>query len=94
MRVTGVRIAGWLMDSAAWSKRVGVELPRQKPMTMLAICLVKPESLEAVYDKKFTSFCDAWERAYVPPHMDMSNGEVRIVRPLTRIDGKKLNDIW
>ena len=62
-----VRILGWLRDSVAWNQVTHLDLPRQNALTLLPICLVKPGSLDAIFDSKYLDYCDAWEEGYMPP---------------------------
>jgi hypothetical protein len=64
-----LRVLGWLRDSVAWSKVTRLDLPRQNPMTLLPICLVKVRNSDAVFDSKYLEYCEAWQKGYMPPDM-------------------------
>jgi hypothetical protein len=64
-----LRVLGWLRDSAAWATVTKLDLPRQNPMTLLPICLVKVRNSNAAFDRKYAEYCEAWERGYMPPNM-------------------------
>lgn len=64
-----LRVLGWLRDSAAWATVTKLDLPRQNPMTLLPICLVKVRNSDAVFDSKYAEYCDAWQKGYMPPNM-------------------------
>ena len=64
-----LRVLGWVRDSIAWSKVTHLDLPRQNPMTLLPICLVKVRNSDAVLDNKYVEYCDAWQRGIMPPDM-------------------------
>lgn len=64
-----LRVLGWVRDSVAWAKVTHLDLPRQNPMTLLPICLVKVRNSDAVFDSKYVDYCDAWQKGYMPPDM-------------------------
>jgi hypothetical protein len=64
-----LRVLGWLRDSVAWAKVTHLGLPRQNPMTLLPICLVKVHNSDALFDSKYLEFCDAWQKGFMPPNM-------------------------
>ena len=64
-----LRMLGWLRDSAAWSKVTRLDLPRQNPMTLLPICLVKVHNSDAIFDSKYVEYCEAWQKGYMPPDL-------------------------
>ncbi len=64
-----LRVLGWLRDSIAWSKVTHLDLPRQNPMTLLPICLVKVQNSDAAFDSKYVEYCEAWRKGYMPPDL-------------------------
>lgn len=66
-----LRAFGWLRDTAEWSKVIRWDLPKQNPMTLLPICLVKVHSSDAVFDSSYVEYCDAWQKGLMPPDMDV-----------------------
>jgi hypothetical protein len=63
------RILGWVRSTSAWSKFTGLNLPRQNPLTLLPICLVKVRNSDAIFDGKYVEYCEAWRKGYMPPNM-------------------------
>ncbi len=66
-----LRVFGWIVDSAVWTKSLQLDLPRQNPMLLLSACLVKSRGLDAVFDSKSEKYCEAWRSGYMPPDMNM-----------------------
>jgi hypothetical protein len=64
-----LRVLGWIQDTAAWSKVTHLDLPRQNPMTLAPICLIKVRNSDAVFDDKYVKYCEAWLRGTMPPNM-------------------------
>jgi hypothetical protein len=64
-----LRVLGWMRDTVAWSKVTHLDLPRQNPMTLLPICLVKVRNSDAIFDSKYVEYCEAWRKGYMPPDM-------------------------
>jgi hypothetical protein len=64
-----LRVLGWMRDTTTWSKVTHLDLPRQNPMTLLSICLVKVRNSDAVFDSKYVEYCEAWRKGYMPPDM-------------------------
>jgi hypothetical protein len=64
-----LRVLGWVRDSIAWAKVTHLDLPRQNPMTLLPICLVKVRNSDAVLDSEYVEYCDAWQKGFMPPDM-------------------------
>lgn len=64
-----LRVFGWMRDTVAWSKVTRLDLPRQNPMTLLPICLVKVRNSDAVFDGKYAEYCEAWQKGFMPPNM-------------------------
>jgi hypothetical protein len=64
-----LRVLGWVRDSVAWSQLTHLDLPRQNPLTLLPICLVKVRNSDAVFDGKYAEYCDAWQKGYMPPDL-------------------------
>jgi hypothetical protein len=64
-----LRALGWMRDTVAWSRVTHLDLPRQNPMTLLPICLVKVRNSDAVFDNKYVEYCEAWRKGYMPPDM-------------------------
>lgn len=63
-----LRAGGWLKATAPWAKAVGVSLPRQNPMTMVAVCLVIPSN--SIFDSDYSDACSAWQKGVTPPSLD------------------------
>jgi hypothetical protein len=64
-----LRVLGWMRESVAWSKVTHLDLPRQNPMTLLPICLVKVRNSDAAFDNKYVEYCEAWQKGYMPPNI-------------------------
>jgi hypothetical protein len=64
-----IRVLGWLRDSTGWAKVTHLDLPRQNPMTLLPICLVKVHNSDALLDSNYFEYCDAWQKGFMPPDM-------------------------
>lgn len=64
-----LRVFGWMRDTVAWSRVTHLDLPRQNPMTLLPICLVKVRNSDAVFDSKYVEYCEAWQKGLMPPNM-------------------------
>ena len=64
-----LRVFGWMRDSVAWSRVTHLDLPRQNPMTLLPICIVKVRNSDAVFDSKYAEYCEAWQKGFMPPNM-------------------------
>jgi hypothetical protein len=64
-----LRVLGWMRDSFAWSRVTHLDLPRQNPMTLLPICLVKVRNSDTVFDSKYAEYCEAWQKGSMPPNM-------------------------
>jgi hypothetical protein len=63
-----LRVGGWMKATAAWAKAVHVDLPRQNPMTMVAVCVVIPSN--AIFDSDYVEACEAWRKDVTPPNLD------------------------
>jgi hypothetical protein len=64
-----LRVFGWMRDTIAWSRVTHLDLPRQNPMTLLPICLVRVRNSDAVFDSKYAEYCEAWQKGFMPPDM-------------------------
>ena len=64
-----LRALGWVRDSIEWARVTHLDLPRQNPLTLLPICLVKVHNSDAVLDSKYLEYCDAWQKGFMPPDM-------------------------
>jgi hypothetical protein len=74
-----LRVLGWMRDTVAWSKMTHLDLPRQNPMTLLPICLVKVRNSDAVFDSKYAEYCEAWQKGFMPPDMSIRGSEMRFI---------------
>lgn len=64
---TKLRILGWLGETSRLTRDVRLDLPRQHPLTLVAICLVIVRNSNFVFDGNYAENCEAWQKGFMPP---------------------------
>ena len=62
-----LRIVGWLGETSKLPRDVRLDLPRQRPLTLIAICLVIVRNSNFVFDGNYAEDCEAWQKGFMPP---------------------------
>jgi len=62
-----LRILGWLGETSRLPRDVRLDLPRQNPLTLIAICIVIVRNTNFVFDGNYAEYCEAWQKGFMPP---------------------------